>query len=385
MVQNGRSSAQRGQGDDLQESCQELENQAQQAQEQLTQCRTQRRELSDELRRLKTKVKALTVKLPKLRIDVDGCDTTRAELTNRIPELRDQCQLSPDDQKRLEQLNIKVEECKSDMEACKRLSDRLEKEVAKLQKDILDAGGPKLKKQQMACDKTLADLNETEKKLNAARVAISSCEKAVAKAQNGKRVAEEELVQCSEQLEQKQQLSKQLENEALVVMQEYERVKEAEAEQRDAMEVVSKECESLKKSQAKLKGLEIELLGKLEACDRQAEDYRKRRKHWDNEIAKLVAAAADDDELDESDDEGDDDNNAMDEDKPSNEETMAEAAADQTVSLPVLSESSLEQYTEEELVGEIDTLDAERSTLAKNANMGAITEYKKKEADYLSR
>jgi len=47
--------------------------------------------------------------------------------------------------------------------------------------------------------------------------------------------------------------------------------------------------------------------------------------------------------------------------------------------------SSLEKYDIEELKETIDTLQNERSLLAKNANMGAIAEYRKKEADYLSR
>jgi structural maintenance of chromosome 4 len=39
----------------------------------------------------------------------------------------------------------------------------------------------------------------------------------------------------------------------------------------------------------------------------------------------------------------------------------------------------------ESVKNDIAILEKERDTLAKNANMGAIAEYKKKEADYLSR
>jgi structural maintenance of chromosome 4 len=54
-------------------------------------------------------------------------------------------------------------------------------------------------------------------------------------------------------------------------------------------------------------------------------------------------------------------------------------------SLPKLADSSLEQYSMESVKNDIAILEKERDTLAKNANMGAIAEYKKKEADYLSR
>jgi structural maintenance of chromosome 4 len=45
----------------------------------------------------------------------------------------------------------------------------------------------------------------------------------------------------------------------------------------------------------------------------------------------------------------------------------------------------LERYDREELKDTINTLQNERNVLAKNANMGAIAEYRKKEADYLAR
>jgi len=53
--------------------------------------------------------------------------------------------------------------------------------------------------------------------------------------------------------------------------------------------------------------------------------------------------------------------------------------------LTFFSHAALEKYDLEELKGTMSTLQNERNILAKNANMGAIAEYRKKEADYLSR
>jgi structural maintenance of chromosome 4 len=39
----------------------------------------------------------------------------------------------------------------------------------------------------------------------------------------------------------------------------------------------------------------------------------------------------------------------------------------------------------ESIKNDISVLEKERDSLSKNANMGAIAEYRKKEADYLSR
>ena len=54
----------------------------------------------------------------------------------------------------------------------------------------------------------------------------------------------------------------------------------------------------------------------------------------------------------------------------------------------VTEEETISSRTTESLASlktDIDTLESERNSLAKNANMGAIAEYRKKEADYLAR
>ena len=53
--------------------------------------------------------------------------------------------------------------------------------------------------------------------------------------------------------------------------------------------------------------------------------------------------------------------------------------------LPTFSAVALEQYDISEVKDDIDTLEVEREKMAKNANMTAIAEYRKKEADYLAR
>jgi structural maintenance of chromosome 4 len=130
-------------------------------------------ELNEEIRALTKRIKVLEVKLPKLAVEIAGCDTTREELTKRIPELKSQSELSASDAAKLVELSKNVHKCKTEMSSCALLASKVEAEVALLQKAILDAGGSKLKKQQAACEKALSSLNATEKALNSAKVAIT--------------------------------------------------------------------------------------------------------------------------------------------------------------------------------------------------------------------
>uniref|UniRef100_A0A7S4QBT5 Structural maintenance of chromosomes protein 4 n=1 Tax=Ditylum brightwellii TaxID=49249 RepID=A0A7S4QBT5_9STRA len=398
--------------DTSEEDCRKIQAQAKEALEELQKCRSTRRALSDEIRSLEKRIKTLSVKIPKLAMEIAGCDTTRSELTERIPELREQSTLSEEDAQKVKDLKEKVEKCKSDMASCAKLASELETEVAKLQKSILDAGGSKLKKQQSSCQKALENLNNANKTLNSAKVTIQSATKASSKAKKAKEQSEKDMEKCNSVLEKKTAKFENLTEEAKEVMEAYENVKKVELEKRTELEAISKECEDLKKSQSKVKCVEVELVGQIENFDKQLHDCEKRAKHWESEIAKLHKAEDQDDEFDFSDDESEDE---VEEDNvenmPTDDDEMVSKDDDVDMpeadgisdggevkdkkkekknqidksSLPTLPHTALEQFSREEVKRDIALLEKERDTLAKNANMGAIAEYRKKEADYLSR
>ena len=99
-----------------------MEREAEQAQELVQQCRKRRREIAEESRSLQRYIKAMEVKLPKLRMEIDGFDTSRQELGKLIPDLRAKCELNAGDKAKLKELQKKVDRCRSDMSACRKLT-----------------------------------------------------------------------------------------------------------------------------------------------------------------------------------------------------------------------------------------------------------------------
>eukprot|EP00529_Nitzschia_sp_RCC80_P007618 CAMPEP_0113519648 /NCGR_PEP_ID=MMETSP0014_2-20120614/43643_1 /TAXON_ID=2857 /ORGANISM="Nitzschia sp." /LENGTH=1376 /DNA_ID=CAMNT_0000417403 /DNA_START=114 /DNA_END=4244 /DNA_ORIENTATION=- /assembly_acc=CAM_ASM_000159 len=384
-ISNGRKVAVASDADE-EEVLEKLIAQAQDAQGKIQAVRERRREIKGQLRSLAKTIKSLEVGIPKLRLEIDGCDTTREELKKLIPVLRRQSEVSKEDQVKVDELTANVEECKSNMSSCVSLAEKLEGEVSDLQQKILDAGGPALKKQKSKCQKLLSQLNDTEKALNSSKVDISSAEKALKKAEKTKTDLSGQLEKCEKVLEEKTVEFTSLETDALEVIKAYDEVKEIEDKKRVALESATKEAEELKKSQSDIKLVEIEVLGQLDALGKQITESRKKKSHWNNELKKLREADEDEDVDDEADDKSDSEDDEMvdaneegdvGESKPSPESTM-KASAD-------LSYDVLEKYDLEEVMETIETLQNERNLLAKNANMGAIEEYRKKEADYLSR
>mmetsp|Transcript_25360 Transcript_25360/g.48677 ORF Transcript_25360/g.48677 Transcript_25360/m.48677 type:complete len:1374 (+) Transcript_25360:115-4236(+) len=395
------------------DDCAKLEKEAKEVQELVQKCRAQRRELSDEIRSLSKLIKTLSIKPPQLQMEIAGFDTTREELTKRLPSLRQQSTLSDADKRKRDELLKNVEKCREEMASCVSETSILESEVSKLQKKIINAGGSKLKNQQKACEKAKSDLNNANKELNAAKSTITNSKKTIQKAEKAKGIAQEDLRRSEEALEQMQAEHQSLETDAKSVKEAYDLAKADEVEKREELESVSKECDNLKQEQNKLKCIEVELTAKIESLDKQIKDSERKENHWNKEIEQLcLVEKQEEDDYDFSDDEEDEEDEMMQDEKDEDEDnndnsedereegsenlkeaenaksevskTMPESSL-RASSLPRLTESSLEQYNVDSIKDDIEVLEKERNILAKNANMGAIAEYRKKESDYLSR
>ncbi len=377
-----------------------MSQQVENLRDEIKKSRDRRRSIKDELRKLTKTIKALETSLPKLLLEIEGCDTTRDELTKLVPELRVQCEVSAEDLEKVQELESKIEESKLNMKSCVELAKQLEKEVAKLQKDIMDAGGPRMKKQKKKCDKILEELKEAGKALNAAKVDIVSSNKATTKAKKSIETVSKQLESCETLLTEKTAEFKALESEALAVIQAYEEVKEIEEKKRVELETASKEAEELKKAESENQLIEIDLVGQLDALKKQISECEKKKAHWQSEIAALNEVQDEfdiDDEEEENDsqsqtssekDESTEDNASDDVEMTDADETSGDNETDEKSGSPnslVLSYKALEKYDREDLKETISTLQNERNVLAKNANMGAIAEYRKKEEDYLAR
>jgi structural maintenance of chromosome 4 len=392
--------------DDEDVDVESLQAKANQVQQLLLDCRNKRREIAEEIRSLRKNMKALETKIPKLSVEIASCDTTREELTKIIPELRSRSKLSDDDAAKLLELNQKVGKCKTDMSSCAMKASKLEAEVARLQKAIMDAGGTRLKKQTEACEKALSKLNAAEKALNTAKVLITSMSKAAVKALKSKEETELELEQCVTKTAELKAEFQSLEEDAVFVVERFNRAKAREAEDKEAYDAALKECEELKKSQSDVKCVEVELVGKIEDILKQMSELERKQSKWDGELAKLRSAAEEDDAClseDDHDEPEDIDDQITDNVEESEPIECVEAIVDaddgdvtetpnqqkttkpKSSRLPVYTHAALEKYDKDDIATDIAVLETERNTIAKNANMGAIAEYRKKEADYLAR
>ncbi len=237
--------------------------------EELQSCRQRRAAIQEEIRSLEKNIKSLSINVPKLSMQAAGCDTTREELTKRLPELRKQSTLSETDKLKLETLLKTVGKCKRDVGTCSKEASQLEEEVAKLQKAILEAGGSKLQQQQDKCERLASLLEKTSKMLSGEKVAATSAKKNSEKAEKLKLSYQNELQDITQKFETLDCEIKTLEEKALVALNAFDDAKEEEEAQRKLVQNVTDEYNVQKKSFTKLMESELELVGQIDTLEKQ--------------------------------------------------------------------------------------------------------------------
>lgn len=377
MLQNNTPSD----GEVTEHDIKKLEMLAKQAIEELQNCRQKRAAIQDEVRSLERSIKSLSINIPKLTMQAVGCDTTREELTKRLPELRKQSTLSETDKVKLESLLKTVDKCKRDVGACFEDASKLEEEVAKLQKSILEAGGSQLQEQQDKCERLSSLLEKTSNMLSGEKVIAASAQKNSEKAEKLQLSYRNELQEIAQKFETLDRDIKILEEQALVALNAYDDAKEEEETQRNLLQNVTNEYDIQKKSFTKLMESELELVGQIDTLEKQFREAEKRLKHWESEMQKLYAV----EEEEAEDDVSDDESMSVTGEGENNEEHDCQANLIRHKKFPTYSRESLKQYQKDEIKETIKVLEQERDILAKNSNMGAIAEYRKKEQDYLAR
>lgn len=354
-------------------SVSQKEQELTQANELLHECKRVRKELLEEIQAKKQRVKKLKVLIPKLEIQIGSFDSTRTELTASIPELRAQCEMTPKEAEQLKAYQKEVKEIEKEMGPSTKLFEAAEAKVAKLQKEIMEANSTtEVKKQEKICEKLSKEMNETDKQLQTARLTVKTSEKAACKALAAKEAAEREAEELELAYKAKKEEKKTMEVDALEVMTAYNAVVEEEEKKRLEQEDVEKKVSDLKKELVQSKSVEVDIKAKLENVDISQKNCIAALAQCEKALQRLRAEAEEDD----SDD---------DEDEEEGNEGLVDEDTRKKRTLPVLTPEELGDYSKGQLKDTIAKLQAEQEELAKNANMGAIAEYRKKENDYLSR
>ena len=354
---------------------QNLQKQSQEITHRIAQCRTHKLDLNKEIKTLERRIRTLEESsIPKLQMELRNLISSRENYNSKetgLPMLKSKCVTSDEDQARLQVLQVNMNDARVQMQEFEKKLQSEEEKVSSIQQEILNAGGQALKNQISAVENAKQEAEHASTKLNEAMVSMQALKKALDKLLRSKATTEEELNTLQTQLQGKTEEYKTLEGEAYSVMEAFEKCKEEELRKEKELLTYRKEADVCSKTLSKEKAAEVELCGNADECLRKLRDLDSQMEHCNREMDKLeseeVRACHEYDIEDENEDDGNDGLTLI-------------------PKLKILDVSVLlSKYDKSDLKDSIEVLERERDTLAKNANMSAIAEYRKKEADYFAR
>lgn len=308
-------------------------------------------EIVDEL---KKELSAAEHQLQKNDMEIKALDVQEDNLKQQIVHLNNKLVESTPDKARLKVLEDTVKSHEKEWQTAVLSSTRVETEVQKLHKQIMEIGGSKLKIQQDRVDVLSKAVDEVVGQMTRANVAIKTCRRNAKKAEDTVKSLEHEIEENSANIQKLEEDFKILEEKATKVLEDYEKAQEEMSAMEESLECLKKEVTVVEQEETKMKSKEVDIKHEVEKYESVLKENQQKVKHWQKELSRLTLVSV---------------------------SVTAEAESDE--GLPTLSRSELEGIDKETVMYEITVLEEKLKQM--KPNIAAIAEYRKKEEAYLTR
>lgn len=267
---------------------QKLERQLEEMQQRQQSLRRERGQLEAEIHNLTKKLNQAKLQCKKLKLGADNLTTEKAQLESRVQELSQSVNLSGEDAQKLKSLQQEQKSQSVSVAKAKKDTEALEKDIEKLQKNILDAGGAKLRTQKAKVESLANQLAETSKSITKMKVDIKGAATKIAKTEKDIQVAEKSSEKSDAKLAKLKEEFKQIENDAQKVLEAYQDAQKQLDIKAKELDVIQKDFEALQKVVESVKGVEVDITNKMDDFDRTIDDCNNKVKHWSKKLEELI-------------------------------------------------------------------------------------------------
>uniref|UniRef100_A0A6I8SGS9 Structural maintenance of chromosomes protein n=2 Tax=Xenopus tropicalis TaxID=8364 RepID=A0A6I8SGS9_XENTR len=284
-------------------------------------------------------------------------------LKAQVKELEVNVAAAAPDKAQQKQMEKNLEALKKEYETVAEKAGKVEAEVKRLHKLIVDINNHKLKAQQDKLDKVNKEIDECASAITKAQVSIKTADRNLKKSEEAVARTEKEIVENDKTIEELTEDLKQLEEKATAVMNECKEaetspfctiIRKGKGSLPEVQEQHRNLLQEIKAIQEKEHALQKEALNirlNIEQIESHIAEHQSKIKYWQKEITKISLHRI--------------------EDNP--EEVLA-----------VLAQEELEAIKDpDQIINQIALLEAKSHEM--KPNLGAIAEYKKKEELYLQR
>jgi structural maintenance of chromosome 4 len=374
--QRGRMSAQQAQGEVLSDKeLAQLLARADKAAQQLEELRCTRSGAQPEARAMQKEAKKLEVVLTKLRMHLEAASAQRKALEQCIERARSAgagAKLSAAEIAQKKKLADQVKQLQKEIDTEQAAVDKADAAIAALQEQVLAAGGMKLRAQKSRLETLAETLTCVQQQQTKIRAQSEISEKAEAKLQASIAKQRAAATELEGKIEATKEQFKKLEDDAFAVMKEYERCQEELASKEAALQGMQEEYDEVKAAVAKVRTVAVEITAQIEDYARAIKDNQLKVKHWTDKLRTLREAA-------------EQQSRELAAAPAADADTDADADGGQLAAptLADLTPEQLEACDTQELQAEIAQL--EEALAAMTPNLGAIAEYRTREAEWRGR
>ncbi|XP_061072830.1 structural maintenance of chromosomes protein 4 [Conger conger] len=349
-VMRGRMGASLG-SEVTQEELDSMEGRLRNEVTQLQSCQERKLQLEERLQHLNNQLRSMRNTLQKYTASMQSLSEQESSLQSQMKELEAGVAAAAPDKSRQKQMEKSLEAYRKDFEVAASRAGKVEAEVKRLHSLIVEINSHKLKAQQDKLDKISQELDTCSSTITKAQVAIKTADRNLKKSEEAVSRLEGEIEQGKKATEDLTAQLEQLEGQAAAVMMECKQTEDALPAVQEEQRGLAQELKALLEQEHALQKDALGVRLRVEQIDAAIAEHHNKIKHWHREAGKISLHTVDE--------------------QP--------AAA-----LPALSPDALQAGPDPSTINtKIALLEARCEQM--KPNLGAIAEYRKKEALYLQR
>ena len=293
--------------------------------------------------------------LPKLRAEVAAAEDRAADLKGRLEELAAAARCSKEDAAELDALEKEVAEATAAHDKVRADAAGIRAECARLQEEMDNVGGEKLKKQRATVKELAAGIAAAEDAVTEKRATAASHAKATARLIKAIEEATAEREKLTEDVKTIKEEFKALEDGALAVLESQKELQALCDDKAAELAEASRARDDALKVVGTIKHVEVDIQAKLDDLGAATEENEGKVAHWGAELEKL---------------------------RKEQETLAAESGAEEPVP-DLLTPEQLEAYTTDAQHAEAAVLEDEIAVM--KPDISSIEAYRAKETEYEER
>ncbi|XP_054803249.1 structural maintenance of chromosomes protein 4 [Prosopis cineraria] len=235
-------------------------------------------------------VTALEMELAKAQKEVDSLNSQHSYIEKQLASLEASSQPKKDELDRLEQLKKIISTEELEISKLTDGSKQLKEEALKLQRNIENAGGERLKLQKSKVEKIQSDIDKSNSEINRHKVQIETGQKMIKKLTKGIEESKKEKERLGEEKEKSKATFKEIEQKAFVVQENFKRTQEMLEKHSEVLDEAKSEYDKVKKTVEELRASEVDADFKLKEMKREYKELEMKGKGYKKRLDELQTA-----------------------------------------------------------------------------------------------